>query len=189
MYKLDFDERGAAKSFDDTVAGVRGAAFVFVAHGHAFAMRRMPRNGGADVAFVTGQHAADDGEVDFFHRSSGKLIREGDMRFVVFGHDQTAAGFLVEPVDDARSRHAADAAEFPGAMMEQRIDERVFLVPGGGMNHQPGWLVQHEQRFVLKQNLERNVLRLRLGGSGCRARRCGRLRPRAACAWVWWVDR
>ena len=92
----------SAKSFDDAVTGVRGAAFVFVAHGHAFAMRGMPCNGGADVAFVAGQHAADDREVDFFHRSAGKLIREGNMRFVVLGHDQAAAGFLVEPVDNAR---------------------------------------------------------------------------------------
>ena len=53
-------------------------------------------------------------------------------------------------------------------MMQQRVDERVFLVSGGGMHDQSGGLVQHQQRFVLEQNVERNFLRLRLGGPGFR---------------------
>ncbi len=90
------------------------------------------------------------------------------MRLVVFGDDEAAAGVLVEPVDDAGPRHAADAAQLPGAMMQQRVDERVFLVAGGGMDDEAGGLVQHEQRFVLEQNVERDFLRLRLGGPGVR---------------------
>ena len=69
-------------------------------------------------------------------------------------------------MDDAGPRHAADAAELPRAMMQQRVDERVFLVAGGGMHDQPGGLVQHEQRVVLEKNVERHVLRLRFGGAG-----------------------
>ena len=52
--------------------------------------------------------------------------------------------------------------------MQQCIDERVFLVAGGGMHDQAGGLVDNEQRFVLKQNIEWNFFRLRLGGSGFR---------------------
>ena len=54
------------------------------------------------------------------------------------------------------------------AMMQQRVDERVFLVAGGGMHDQSGGFVEHEQRFVLEQNVERDFLRLRLGGPGFR---------------------
>ena len=106
------------------------------------------------------------------------------MRLVVFGNDEAAAGFLVEPVDDARPRDAADAAEFAVAMMQQRVDERVFLVSGGGMHDQPGGLVQNQQRFVLEKNVERDFLRLRLGGRGFRPVDFDLLRRRAGCAWV-----
>ena len=153
--------------FHDAVPGVRGPAHAIVMHGHALTMLWMPRNGGADVAFGARHHATDDGEVDFLHRSPGKLIRERDMGFVILGHHQAAAGFLVEPMDDARSRHAADAAELPGAMMEERIDQRVRLIARRGMHHQTGGLVQNEQRVVFKNDIERDVFRLRFGGPGC----------------------
>ena len=67
-------------------------------------------------------------------------------------------------MDDAGPRDAADAAQFPGAMMQQCVDERVFLVAGGGMHDESGGLVEHEQGLVLEQNVERHFLRLRLGG-------------------------
>ena len=90
------------------------------------------------------------------------------MRLVIFGDDEAAAGFLVEPVDDAGPRHAADAAQRAFAMMQQRVDERVFLVTGGGMHDEPGGFVDDEQRFVLEQNIERDFFRLRHGGLGFR---------------------
>ncbi len=96
------------------------------------------------------------------------MFREREVRLVILGDDEAAAGFLVEPVDDARSRHAADAAQRAFAMMQQRVDERVFLVAGGGMHDESGGFVDDEQRFVLEQNIERNFFRLRLGGLGFR---------------------
>ena len=49
---------------------------------------------------------------------------------VVLGDDEAAAGLLVEPMHDAGSCHATDAAELAGAMMQQRVDERALFVPG-----------------------------------------------------------
>ena len=46
-------------------------------------------------------------------------------------------------------------------MMQQRVDECVFLVSGRGMHHQPGRFVQNQQRFVLEKDVERNFLGLR----------------------------
>ena len=126
----------------------------------------MPGDGGADFARIAREFAAHDGVVNFFDLPSGELRGKRHVRFIIFGNDQAAAGFLVEPVDDARPRHAADAAEFAAAMMQQRVDERVFLVSGGGMHHQPGGFVQHQQRLVLEKNVERNFLRLRARRAG-----------------------
>ena len=131
-------------------------------------MGGMPGNGGADVAPVARQLAADDRLVDLLHLAGGELGGERQVRLVVLGHDQAAAGFLVEPVDDARARDAADAAQLPRAMVKQRVDERVFLVAGRRMHHQPRRLVQHQQGLVLVQDVERYLLRLGFGGPGFR---------------------
>ena len=50
--------------------------------------------------------------------------------------------------------------------MQQRVDERVFLVAGGGMHDESGRFVDDEQRFVLEQDFQRNFLGQRLGGFG-----------------------
>ena len=98
------------KPFNDLVAGVRRATDAVVAHGHAFAVRGMPRDGRADFAGGAARLAADERMVNLVNFARGKLFRERNVRFVVLGDDEAAAGFLVEPVDDARPRHAADAA-------------------------------------------------------------------------------
>ena len=166
--QLRLHQRGGIQPLEHAPARVRRATGMVVADGHAFAMRRMPRNGGTDFTRFTREFAAHDGDVDFFDLPSGKLGGKRHVRFIIFGHDQAAAGFLVEPVDNARARDAADAAEFAAAMMQQRVDERMFLVSGGGMHNQPGGFVQYQQRLVLKKNVERDFLRLRAGGPGFR---------------------
>ena len=125
----------------------------------------MPRDGRADLTGGSARFAADQRMINLVHFARGELCRERNVRLVVLGDDEAAAGFLVEPVDDARPRHAADAAQRTFAMVEQGVDERVFLVAGGGMHHDAGGLVQHEQRFVLEQNIERDFFRLHLGRS------------------------
>ena len=161
---LRLDERGRVQSFQHAITGVRGPAGIVVARGHAFAVRRMPGDGGVDFAGFAREFTAHNRIVNFFNLPPGELRRKREVRFVVFGDDEAAAGFLVEPVDDAGPRDAADAAERTLAVMEQGVDERVFLVSGGGMHDQPGGFVQHEQRLVLKKNGERDCLRLCFGG-------------------------
>ena len=142
---LRFQMRGVGKTLQHPPARVRGAAIVIGTNGHAFAFRLMPRDGGVDFARIQLRHADDERVVKFLHRASGELFREREMCLIVLRHDETAAGFFVEPVDDSRSRHAADAAERTFAMMQQRVDERVFLVPGSRMNHEAGGFVDDEQ--------------------------------------------
>jgi hypothetical protein len=62
---------------------------------------------------------------------------------IVLGDHQATTRVFVEAMDDARAGHAADSAELSRAMMQQRVDKRVFFVAGGRVHHQTGWLVQH----------------------------------------------
>ena len=105
------DERRRSQPFEDAVARVRRAAGIVVAHGHAFAMRRVTGDGRADFAGVAREFAAHNRMVNFGDSPPGELRGERQVGFIVFGDDEAAAGFLVEPVDDAGSRDAADAAE------------------------------------------------------------------------------
>ena len=43
--------------------------------------------------------------------------------------------------------------------MQQRVDERVLPVAGGGMHHEAGGLVEHEDVIVFVQDLQRHFLR------------------------------
>jgi hypothetical protein len=64
------------------------------------------------------------------------------------GHQQHTAGVLVEPVNDAGPGQAGKR-RIPG---QQPIDEGSIRIPGTGMHHQPGWLVDHQQILVLVQH-------------------------------------
>ena len=49
------------------------------------------------------------------------------------------------------------------AMMDQRVDQRAGPVAGAGMHDQPGRLVDDDQLVILVEDVERDVLALRLG--------------------------
>ena len=83
------------------------------------------------------------------------------MSYVIPSHDEAAARFLVETMHDPGPLFPA-IPERLAATMEERVDERVRLVAGAGMHHQPRRLVEHKQIFVLKENLQRNLFGLSL---------------------------
>ena len=85
---------------------------------------------------------------------------------VIFGDDQAAAGFFVQTMDDAGPGDAADAAEAAGAMMEQGVDQGARGMAGGGMDDNPGGLVQGQQVVVLVEYFQGNVLRSGRGRRG-----------------------
>ena len=87
---------------------------------------------------------------------------------VIFGDDEAAAGLFVKPVHDTRPRHAADAAELSAAMVQQRVDQRALLVPGGRMYDHAGRLVEDKQVVVFEQYVQRDLLRSGGGGLGFR---------------------
>ena len=144
----------------------------------------MPGNRRADFALVARQLAAEDRVVNLLHLPGGELGGKREVRLVILGHHQAAAGFLVEPVDDARTRNAADAAQLPRAMVKQGIDQRVFFVASGGMHHQPRRFVQDQQGLVLKQDRRAASPPAGLRRRGLPASAPRLVLRRAAYAWV-----
>ena len=159
------DIGGRREAFEHAEAGPRLAPFAG-GDGHAFAVRRVPRDGGLDVALVVRHDAGDEGAVELHHRAFGELLREREVGLVVLGHEQAAARVLVEAVDDARPGDPADPAELSVAMMEEGVDEGVLVMADGRMHHDAGRFVEHEHVGVLVEDLQRNVLRQRFGGLG-----------------------
>jgi hypothetical protein len=96
------------------------------------------------------------------------LRGKGKVGFIILGHDETAAGFLIEPMNDAGAGNSADAAELTAAMMDERVDECVLFVTGGWVNDEAGRFVYHEQGVVFEKNIERDFLGLRFGWTGFR---------------------
>ena len=126
----------------------------------------MPGNGGSNLPLFALHFTADNRVVDFVDFAPGKLRRKRHVRLVVLGHHHAATGLLVQPVDDPGPGHAANAAELAAAMVKQRVDQGVTLVAGSGMHDQSCRLVQHDQRIVLIQDVQRNILRMCLGRAG-----------------------
>ncbi len=89
---------------------------------------------------------------------------------VGLGHHHQAGGVLVEPVHDAGPLDAADAGQAVAAMGDQRVDQRALGVAGGRMHHQARRLVDHDQRVVLVDDIERDRLARGLGRLGRRQR-------------------
>ena len=88
------------------------------------------------------------------------------MSRIGLGDDHQAGGVLVEAVDDAWSFDAADAGQAGAAMRDQRIDQSAGGMTRGRMNDKPLRLVDHDDRVVLVDDVERDRLALRGGGSG-----------------------
>ncbi len=154
------DQADAAAGLQDAVIGPGGAAAARV-DTHFFSMHRMAADRCLDCSAISLQCPGNEREIDFRGFPLGELLRQGLMSDVILGHDEAAARFLVETMHDPGPLFPADSGK-AGAMMEERVDERVRLVAGAGMHHQTRRLVEHEQIFVLKKNLQRNLFGLRL---------------------------
>ena len=90
------------------------------------------------------------------------------VRDVGLGDDQQPRRVLVDAVDDARPRDAADPGQPPRAMVEQRVDQGAVEIARGGMDDHAGGLVDDDQMIVLEDDVERDVLRrvVQRGGGG-----------------------
>ncbi len=75
------------------------------------------------------------------------------MRAVVFRDDHHARGAAIEPMHDARSLLASDAAESPD-VMQQRVHHRAAGVARGGMYDHARRLVDDDEVRIVVQDVD-----------------------------------
>ena len=79
---------------------------------------------------------------------------------VVLRDHESAAGFLVETMNNAGTFFSSDAGQIL-AMGEERIHERVLLMPRAGMHDDSRRFVENEEIVVFENYVEFYLLRLR----------------------------
>ena len=94
----------------------------------------------------------------------GELLRQCVVRRIGFRHDHEAGRVLVEAVNNAGSLDPADARQAVAAMGNQRIDQSAACVAGSRMDNQIFRFVDHNDRVVLVNDIERNIFALRCSG-------------------------
>lgn len=107
------------------------------------------------------------------------------MCLVVLSDDEATTGLFIEPMDNAGPFLPADARE-RRETIKQRIHECVIAMTGARVDDESGRLVNDNQVIVLKQDLDRNWLRLTAdlfrGGSVRLTRSPARTRSRGRAA-------
>ena len=63
---------------------------------------------------------------------------------VGLGDDQQARRVLVDPVDDCGRARRQSPDKLAPAMVEQGVYQRPVAIAGGGMDHEPGRLSDHQ---------------------------------------------
>ena len=154
----DLDKGGGAEAFEHAETGACFATFAGIGDGHGAAMGWMARDRGLDFTGSFWEFAAENGVINLFHRAIAELVGKAEVRDIVFGNDQTAAGILVDTMNDAGARVTGDAAELAGAVVEQRVNESMLVIPGARVNDKIRWLIDDEEVAVFKENIERNFL-------------------------------
>ena len=131
--------------------GVPGIA---LGDAHLLPVGGMPPDGGVHGAGILPEGADHDALVSPRHGVILKLGSQHGVGVVIFGNRQQAGGGLVDAVDDARAQLAVDAGEVIALGVHQAVDQRVVLVSGGGVDHQPLGLVDDQHILVLVDDLQ-----------------------------------
>ena len=111
-----FDESRSIQAFKHSVRSAGGPAHIFI-HGHPFAVRGMPRNGGANFTAVPLNLATDNRVISLIDTSTSELSGKRDVSVIVLRDDQTTASVFIEAVHNAWPGDTADAAQLSPTMM------------------------------------------------------------------------
>lgn len=158
-FQAAFDERRLVQRLLHLIMRHRMLALAIAKNRHFLAVMRGAPHPAANRAAERRGEAAHNGEIAPIDAVGGKLYGEALMRPVGLGNDQQAGSILVDPVDDAGPRDAADPGKLPPAVMEQGVDQRSVGVSRRRMDHKAGRLVDDDQMFVFISDGQRNVLR------------------------------
>ncbi len=154
------DKRVAGESFDRFKYRDGGPGIgIFAADRFLLAVGGVIADGFIDHVAIAVGDADDEGEILLLNFARFELGCEGIVRLVVFGDDDDAACFAVEPVDDSGAGGAAAGAEL-AEVVGEGAGESAFPMPLGGMHDHAGSFVDDDDRIVFIKDVKRNVLRL-----------------------------
>ncbi len=156
---------------EDSPAGAGVASFAGLDHGHLLSVHRMAPDGGLNGSALAGEPARGKSEINLRYLTPRELPAQGLMRQIGLCGDEASARLFIQPVNDAGAQFAADAGKRP-AMMKEGIDERATPVSRSRMNDHARRLVDDDERVVLKNYVERDLLGLSPGltiGGGSRS--------------------
>lgn len=152
---LALDEAAAGFASEHTIGGAGFAAAGI--DGHFLAVDLVAGDGGVDETVGHAGHAVGDREINLRHAAVGELARERDVRRVALRHHEATARLFVQAVDDSGTLDASDGGE-TFAVMEQGVDECSLGHAGSRMHGEAGGFVEHEEGFVLVQDIQRAIL-------------------------------
>jgi hypothetical protein len=127
---------------------------------HARAVDIVARDRGGDAAGIGRDRAVDEGQINFFGRAGGELSGQVAMSGVGFGHQQHAAGFAIQPVDDAGTQFSAQLREILKAM-NQPVYQRSFPASRACMHDESRGLVDGHQIVILIEDIDGQVFGFR----------------------------
>jgi len=154
-----FDEADVAAGTEHPIFGFRGTALA-LRDAHPLPVDGMSRNRFVDNAGSLAQDSRDEREINLRHGPRGKLTGERAMGRVVLRHYESAAGFLVQAMDDAGTFLSPDAGKIL-AVREKCVHQGMLLMPRARVHDDSRRLVQDEEVVVLEKNFERYLFRLR----------------------------
>jgi hypothetical protein len=157
---------GVGDFTEDVVVCDGGAAGAGVEDGLLLTIDGMAADVSEDGAGGLHRRAVGDGEIELGGFASGKLREKRLQGGIGLGGHEAAGGVLVEAMDDAGALHSADSRELAAAVVEEGVDERAVRIAGGGMDDEADWLVEDDEVVILKENVERDLLRKDCGRFG-----------------------
>jgi hypothetical protein len=103
-----FEQADVVAGSQDAILGFGGASLA-PRNAHPLPVDRMTRNGFVDDSRAFAQDSGHQREINLRHRPRGELPGKIAMGRVVFRHDEAAARFLVESMDNSGPFLPADA--------------------------------------------------------------------------------
>src|SRR5271165_23842 len=103
-----------------------GAGSGVASGGHAGAADGIAGDRGVDGAVILLEVAVDERDVRLAHLAAGKHLAQLEMRGIVAGDDDEAAGLLVEAMNDARTQRAAGRRELL-IVAEESVHQRAEI--------------------------------------------------------------
>lgn len=127
--------------------------------GHLLAVPGVATDGRVDDTLIERDHALDQRQVAFDDLVPLLLLQQRQPGTCMLRHDHQARCVFIQPVDDSRAQWRSRRFRIAGLQVRQisqeRIDQRIVMMPWRGMHHQAGGFVHHQEIGIFIDDIER----------------------------------